>query len=112
MSAQKHHSTTIAPEIEPQELADMAEKSGNVYKSIAIMGKRANQIGLEIKEELHQKLEEFASSSDNLEEVFENREQIEISKYYEKLPNPAVLAVEEFHNDEIYFRDASDTEDE
>lgn len=111
MSAQKHHSSTIAPVIEPQELADMAFKSGNLYRSISIMGKRANQIALEIKEELHSKLEEFATSSDNLEEVFENREQIEISKYYEKLPNPAVLATEEFLNDEIYFRDPAAEEE-
>lgn len=88
----------------------MAQKTGNVYRSIVIMSKRANQVALEIKEELHSKLEEFATSSDNLEEVFENREQIEISKYYEKLPNPAVLATEEFINDEIYFRDPAEEE--
>ncbi len=110
MSAQKHHGSTIAPVIEPQELGDLAQKTGNVYRSIVVMSKRANQIALEIKEELHSKLEEFATSSDNLEEVFENREQIEISKYYEKLPNPAVLATEEFINDEIYFRDPADDE--
>ena len=69
-----------------RDMQDFRDKTGNVYESIAIMGKRANQISVEIKEELKKKLDEFSSSSDNLEEVFENREQIEISRYYERLP--------------------------
>ena len=68
-----------------RDMQDFRDKTGNVYESIAIMGKRANQISVEIKEELKKKLDEFSSSSDNLEEVFENREQIEISRYYERL---------------------------
>ena len=76
------------------------------------MAKRANQISSHIKEELHAKLEEFATHTDNLEEVHENREQIEISKHYEKLPNPALMAAQEFLDDKIYFRNpAKDTED-
>ena len=68
------------------------------------MGKRANQISVEIKEELKKKLDEFSSSSDNLEEVFENREQIEISRYYERLPKPTLIAAQEFADDEVYYR--------
>ena len=87
-----------------RDMADFREKTGNVYESIAIMGKRANQISTDIKDELKKKLEEFGSSSDNLEEVFENREQIEISRYYERLPKPAIIATEEFLDGEVYFR--------
>ncbi len=87
-----------------RDMADFREKTGNVYESIAIMGKRANQISVEMKEELKKKLEEFSSSSDNLEEVFENREQIEISRYYERLPKPTLIAAQEFLEDEVYYR--------
>ena len=87
-----------------RDMADFREKTGNVYESIAIMGKRANQISVEIKEELKKKLEEFSSSSDNLEEVFENREQIEISRYYERLPKPTLIATQEFLEDKVYYR--------
>ena len=87
-----------------RDMQDFRDKTGNVYESIAIMGKRANQISVEIKEELKKKLDEFSSSSDNLEEVFENREQIEISRFYERLPKPAIIATEEFLDGEVYFR--------
>ena len=87
-----------------RDMSDFRDKTGNVYESIAIMGKRANQISVEIKDELKKKLDEFSSSSDNLEEVFENREQIEISRYYERLPKPAIIATEEFLDGEVYFR--------
>jgi DNA-directed RNA polymerase subunit K/omega len=76
----------------------------NIYQSVVIISKRANQIGQEMKEELNSKLEEFASSTDNLEEIFENREQIEIARYYEQLPKPSLIAVSEFLNDNIYYR--------
>ncbi len=76
----------------------------NIYESIVIMSKRSNQLSSELKEELTQKLQEFASSTDNLEEIFENREQIEISKFYEKLPKPVSIAIDELKNDEIYVR--------
>ena len=87
-----------------RDMQDFRDKTGNVYESIAIMGKRANQISVEIKEELKKKLEEFSSSSDNLEEVFENREQIEISRYYERLPKPVLIATQEFLEDKVYHR--------
>lgn len=87
-----------------RDMQDFRDKTGNVYESIAIMGKRANQISVEIKEELKKKLDEFSSSSDNLEEVFENREQIEISRFYERLPKPTLIAAQEFSDDEVYYR--------
>lgn len=82
-------------------------ETDNVYESIVIMSKRANQIANNVKEELHGKLAEFASSNDNLEEVFENREQIEISKHYERMPKPTLIAVDEFLNNKIYYRNPS-----
>jgi len=79
----------------------------NIYESLAIVSKRANQIASQMKEELHSKLQEFSNDSDTLEEVFENREQIEISSYYERLPKPVNIAMEEFLSDKIYFRNPS-----
>lgn len=78
--------------------------TGNVYKSVVIISKRANQVASEMKEELSQKLSEFASNSDNLEEIFENREQIEISKHYEKLPKAVAIAIQEFSENQTYYR--------
>jgi hypothetical protein len=83
-------------------------QTDNIYKTIAVLTKRANQIGLGMKDELSRKIEEFATTSDNLEEIFENREQIEIAKYYEHLPKPTLIAIHEFLNKEIYFRDPHD----
>jgi DNA-directed RNA polymerase subunit K/omega len=80
------------------------EETGNIYETVVVLSKRANQIGLEIKQELDQKIEEFAPATDNLEEVFENREQIEIAKFYEKLPKPTLIAIHEFLNENIYIR--------
>ncbi len=80
------------------------EKVGSIYEAIVIMGRRAEQINSEIRTELHNKLDEFAVHNATLEEVFENREQIEISKHYEKLPKPTSIAIREWLDDEIYFR--------
>jgi DNA-directed RNA polymerase subunit K/omega len=80
------------------------EQTGNIYETIVVLSKRANQIGYEIKKELDQKIEEFAPANDNLEEVFENREQIEIARYYEGLPKPTLLSVNEFLHGNIYIR--------
>ncbi|MDR2286924.1 MAG: DNA-directed RNA polymerase subunit omega [Prevotellaceae bacterium] len=80
--------------------------TGNIYESVMVIAKRANQISAELKQELSKKLEEFTSISDNLEEVFENKEQIEMSKYYEKLPKATLLAIQEFLEEKIYFRKA------
>ena len=85
----------------------------NIYEVLNVLAKRADQIGTELKQELNAKLEEFASTTDNLEEIFENREQIEISKFYEKLPKPGLIAQEEWKNEEIYFRNPNnDTTEE
>jgi DNA-directed RNA polymerase subunit K/omega len=78
--------------------------TGNIYESVMIIAKRANQISVEMKKELSSKLEEFSGFSDNLEEVFENKEQIETSRYYEKLPKSTLLAIQEFLDDKIYYR--------
>ena len=87
--------------------------TGNIYETVAILTKRANQIASEMKEELNKKIEEFATNNDSLEEVFENREQIEIAKLYERLPKPTLIAIHEFLNDEIYFRNPrKETQDE
>ena len=96
--------STVATSTMTRDLRELDVKTDNIYESIVIMAKRANQISNNVKEELHQKLSEFASSNDNLEEVFENREQIEISKHYEKLPKPSLVAVQEFLEDKIYYR--------
>lgn len=96
--------TQINPLIETQNLAEMASQTGNVYESIYVVARRSNQIAREIKEELHAKLEDFASHTDNLEEIHENREQIEISKFYEKLPHATILATNEYKNHELTVR--------
>ena len=94
--------------VETKNLVDIKAKTGNLYESIAIVAKRANQINIALKEELHNKLEEFASHTDSLEEIHENKEQIEISKAYEKMPNPAILATQEFMENKIYYRKNDD----
>jgi len=89
---------------ETKDLNEIKSKTGNVYESISIITKRAGQINISLKEELHNKLEEFASHTDSLEEIHENKEQIEISKAYERMPNPALLATQEFMDNKVYFR--------
>jgi len=94
----------IPTEVIPRDLRKIEERSGNIYEAIATISKRANQLSLLQKEELQVKLSEFAPASDNLEEVFENREQIEISTYYEKLPKTTIQAIEEFVSGKVYAR--------
>lgn len=86
-------------------IMDLCKDTDNIYESVAIIAKRSNQISVQIKEDLSKKLAEFASYNDSLEEVFENREQIEISRYYEKLPKPTLLATQEFVEERVYWRD-------
>ena len=86
-------------------IMDLCDETGNIYESVAIIAKRANQISVQIKEDLSKKLAEFASYNESLEEVFENREQIEISRYYDKLPKPSLLATQEFVEGKVYWRD-------
>lgn len=87
-----------------RDVEKLEERCGSLYEAITIVAKRANQVSTQTKQELDAKLQEFASVTDSLEEIFENREQIEISKMYERLPKPSALAMEEFINDKVYFR--------
>ena len=98
----KVHNNTITRDIK-----DLAAPTGNIYESVVILSKRANQIALAEKKELAAKLEDFRSERDTMEEVFENKEQIEISKYYERQPKPDLVAISEFENDELYYRVAN-----
>ncbi|SHF88929.1 DNA-directed RNA polymerase subunit omega [Flavisolibacter ginsengisoli] len=101
-------STSTSNNIETRDVNELKNKTGNLYESISIIGKRANQINISLKEELHNKLEEFASHTDSLEEIHENKEQIEISRAYERMPNPALLATQEFMEAKIYHRKNED----
>lgn len=91
-----------------RDVSVIADQTGNIYESMVVIGKRARQISADIKEELSNKLAEFASSVDNLEEIFENREQIEISRFYERMPKPATSATEEFLEHKVMFRKAEE----
>ncbi|MCQ2605602.1 MAG: DNA-directed RNA polymerase subunit omega [Bacteroidales bacterium] len=95
-----------------RDIQTLEKGTNNIYESIAIIAKRADQIETDLKKELDAKLEEFASVNDTLEETFENREQIEISKFYEKLPNPVLMAIQEYVDDQVYFRTPETTESE
>jgi len=95
-----------------RDIDNIARPSGNVYQSVSVISKRARQLSTRIREELSGKLAEFASTVDNLEEVFENREQIEISKFYERMPKPTTIATEEFLEGEIRYRQPEQEEDE
>ncbi len=90
-----------------RDVMDLCKDTENIYESVAIIAKRANQISADIKSELNKKLQEFASPTDTLDETFENREQIEISRFYEKLPKPTLMASEEFIEGKIYYRNPS-----
>lgn len=106
MSKLKRHfnSSNIPSVVETKSLIDIKAQTGNLYESISIIARRANQINISLREELHNKLEEFASHTDSLEEIHENKEQIEISKAYERMPNPAILATQEFMEGKVYHR--------
>lgn len=96
--------TTAPASAETRDLSTLCPEDGNIYESVVVISKRANQISMEIKEELKSKLQEFATYPDNQEEVSENREQIEISRFYEKLPKSTLIATQEFLDDQIYYR--------
>ncbi|MEN9522562.1 MAG: hypothetical protein RL065_939 [Bacteroidota bacterium] len=95
------------PGVETRSMDALKTKTNNAYETVVIISKRANQLSSTIREELHNKLAEFASTSDNLEEIHENREQIEISKYYEKLPHPTIIATQEYMEGKVYSRNPS-----
>lgn len=90
-------------------LSQLVEKTGNIYRALAIIDNRAKQLNVSIKQELSSKLEEFATTSDTIEEIHENKEQIEISKFYERLPNPAIIATEEYLSEELSVRQLDPT---
>lgn len=104
MSDIKNKVQGLDPNVKARDVKSMSETTGNIYEALAIITKRAKQLNVDLKHELHNKLEEFAISSDTIEEVNENKEQIEISKFYERLPNPVVIATEEYLNEELYYR--------
>lgn len=89
--------------LKARDITSLARPTGNIYESLAIIAKRSRQLAIDLKHELHNKLNEFAVNSDTIEEVTENKEQIEISKFYEKIPNPTLIATEEFIHDEIHY---------
>jgi len=101
----------LSPNAEARNLKELEGDTGNLYMSAVVIAKRANQIAQQMKEELSNKLSEFASDHDNLEEVHENREQIEISAMYEKMPKPTLVATQEFLYDKVYFRLPDETQD-
>ena len=90
-----------------RKLTDIDAQTGNIYESVVVISRRANQIATQLKQELNRKLADFSSTTDTLEETFENREQIEISRYYDRLPKPSLIATEEFLEGEVYFRNAT-----
>lgn len=94
----------LDPNVKARDVHNLASATKNVYEALVVITKRSKQLSVELKHELHQKLEEFAVSSDTIEEVSENKEQIEISKFYERLPNPALIATEEYLNGELAYR--------
>jgi len=104
MSTSKRAMAAVNPMVETRDVIAIKNKTGNLYESIVVIAKRANQISVTMKEELHRKLDEFSTHADTLEEIHENKEQIEISRIYERMANPALQAASEFFDDKIYYR--------
>ena len=102
----------LEPNIQARDIKQFVKDSGNIYHTLAVVSKRANQIAVDLKHELHNKLEEFAVSSDTIEEIHENKEQIEISKFYERLPNPVLIATAEFLEGDIHWREKVERKDD
>ena len=106
-----YRKTNAASNTITRDMMSLSEDTGNVYETVRIIAKRSNQISVEMKQDLDKKLQEFASYNDNLEEVFENREQIEISRFYEKLPKPTLIAAQEYTEGKLYYRNPSKDKD-
>lgn len=104
--------TTASSNTETRDLGELSQQIDNTYEMVTIIGKRANQIAVDMKQDLDAKLQEFASYNDNLEEVFENHEQIEISRFYEKLPKPSLIAIQEWEDNEVYYRNPTKEKDQ
>jgi DNA-directed RNA polymerase subunit K/omega len=103
---------SIEPNVKARDLSDLVNKTGNIYESLVAIGMRSEQLTVAIKRELREKLDEFAIHTDAIEEIQENKEQIEISKFYERLPNPAIIALNEFLEDELNIRNRNQDETE
>lgn len=101
----------LDPNVRARAIQDFIEDTGNIYEALAVISKRAKQVAVDIKHELHNKLEEFATSTEAIEEVSENKEQIEISKFYERLPNPVIIATDEYLRKDLYYRYAERKKD-
>ena len=108
----KNQAQGLDANLNARDIALLASKTDNVYKALAIISARARQLSNEMREELHQKLEEFATVTDTIEEVHENKEQIEISKFYERLPSPTIIAFHEFMQDQLDYRALGEKDDE
>jgi DNA-directed RNA polymerase subunit K/omega len=104
MSTNRRSLSSVTPLIETRDVIALKEKTGNLYESIVVVSRRANQISVTMKEELHRKLDEFTVHGDNLEEVHENKEQIEISRIYERMANAPLQSFSEFNEDQVYYR--------
>jgi len=112
MSDIKARAQGLSPDVSARDIQQLVKDTGNIYETLAVVSRRARQLAVDLKHELDQKLEEFAEVTDTIEEVVENKEQIEISKFYEKLPNPVLIAMREYLDDELYSRYNSDREEE
>ncbi len=107
----KYRNTNASTTTKTYDRKDIENPTNNIYEAISIIAKRSNQINSEIKKELHDKLDEFATHNDNLDEIFENKEQIEVSRFYERLPKPYAIAIKEWLDNRVYYRDTEESED-
>ena len=104
----KYRNSNASSTTKTYDRSEIEKPTDNIYEAISIIAKRSSQINSEIKKELHDKLDEFATHNDSLEEIFENKEQIEVSKFYERLPKPHAIAIEEWLNEKVYYRNTED----
>ena len=107
----KYRNSNASNTTKTYDIKDIEKQTDNIYEAISIIAKRSSQINIEIKKELHDKLDEFATHNDNLEEIFENKEQIEVSRFYERLPKPYAIAIQEWLESKVYYRDTEESED-
>ena len=107
----KYRNSNASNTTKTYDRSDVEKPTNNIYEAISIIAKRSSQINSEIKKELHDKLDEFATHNDNLEEIFENKEQIEVSRFYERLPKPYAIAIQEWLESKVYYRDTEESED-
>ena len=107
----KYRNSNASNTTKTHDRSDIEKQTNNIYEAISIIAKRSSQINSEIKKELHDKLDEFATHNDNLDEIFENKEQIEVSRFYERLPKPYAIAIQEWLDNKVYYRDTEESEE-